>query len=157
LQVLAFAQYVGSNEDVEFLIGHNPRTLVVAHRAEAPGKLRRVVRVASDRSKAAYPTSAQLCSQVVHRVGKLGENNKLLTRVYVSDEMEKRLELGITVGVPVTALLQHRQQGGAIGAEVPGELRQKAVGTEPAEAPLERSGVLRIDLGSTAAKIGLGI
>jgi hypothetical protein len=54
-------------------------------------------------------------------------------------------------------LLQHCQQGGTIGAEVPGELRQKAVGTEPAEAPLERSGVLGIDLGSTAVEIGLGI
>ena len=157
MQVLAFAQHVGSNEDVEFLIGRNLRALVVAHRAEAPGKLRRVVRVASDSGEAAYPTSLQLCGQVVHGVGKLGEDNKLLAPMLVSDEAEKRLELGIAVGVPVTALLQHRQQGGAIGAEIPGELRQEAVGTEPAKAPLERSGVLGIDLGSTAAEIGLGV
>jgi len=157
LQVLPFAQYVSSNKDVEFLIGHNPRALVVAHRAEAPGKLRRVVRVASDRGKAAYPTSVQLCSQVVHRVGKLGEDNKLLAPMLVSNEAEKRRELGITVGVPVTALLQHPQQRGAIGVEVPGELRQKAVGTEPAEAPLERSGILGIDLSGAVAKIGLGV
>jgi hypothetical protein len=93
----------------------------------------------------------------VHGVGKLGEDNKLLAPMLVSDEAKKRLELGIPVGVPVTTLLQHRQQGGAISVEILGELRQKAVCTEPAEAPLERSGVLGIDLGSTAVEIGLGI
>ena len=56
----AFAQDVSSNEDAEFLIGHNLRALVVAHRAEAPGMLRRVVRVASDSGEAAHPTSLQL-------------------------------------------------------------------------------------------------
>jgi hypothetical protein len=92
----------------------------------------------------------------MHRIGKLGEDNELLASMLLSNETEKRLELGITVGVPVTASLQHCQQGGAIGTEVPGELRQKAVGTEPTEAPLEQSGVLGIDLGSAAVKIGFG-
>ena len=108
LQVLAFAQYVGSYEDVEFLIGHNPRALVVAHRTEAPGKLCRVIRVASHSSEAAYPTSLQLCGKIVHCVGKLGKNKKFLAPMLVSDEAEERLELGITVGVPGTALLQHQ-------------------------------------------------
>ena len=48
--------------------------------------------------------------------------------------------------------MQHRQQGSAIGVEILGELRLEAVGTEPAEAPLERSGVLGVDLSSAAAE-----
>jgi hypothetical protein len=67
----------------------------------------------------------------------LGKNKKLFTPVLVRDEAEKHLELGITVGIPVPALLQHCQQGGAIGVEVLGKLRQKAVCTEP-EAPRSR-------------------
>src|SRR4030095_1818266 len=78
LNVLSFAQCVGSNEEVKFLIGHNPGVLVVAHRTEAPGKLRRVVHVASNSSEAGASTSLQLCGKVVHCVGKLGKNKKLL-------------------------------------------------------------------------------
>ena len=74
----------------------------------------------------------------------------------VSDEAEKRLELGITVRIPFTALL-HTVSREVLSAWRSWQLRQKAVDTEPAEAPLERSGVLGIDLGSAAAKIGLGM
>ena len=63
LQVLAFAQYVGGDEDVEFLVGRNLRALVVALGAEAPGELCRVFRVAGHAGEATDPTSLQLCGQ----------------------------------------------------------------------------------------------
>ena len=137
------------------MIGRNLGALVVTCRAEAPGDLGRFFRVARHRGDTVYASGLQLCSQVMHRIGELGEDNDLFPLVLTGDEACERIEFGIPRRFPVATLLQHSKQGSAIGAQTVGELRLKALGVEPAKPLFEWTRVLGIDFGCAPTEIGL--
>ena len=84
LEVLAFAEDVGGDQDAQFLVRRDLVALVVADRAEAPGELGRVRRVAGDASDALDTPRAFSCAlEVANGVGELGEDEDLLVRVFL--------------------------------------------------------------------------
>ena len=73
--------------------------------------------------------------QVVHRVGELGEDQHLLARGCLRvSSFDKRVELGVLVGVPFAALLSTLEQGFDVAPQVSAKHRRK----RPARSHLNR-------------------
>ena len=78
LEVLAFAEHVGGDDDAKFLVRGHLLPLVVALGAETPRIAGRVVGVARHAGQLGDPGTAELPFKVVRRVGKLREDQHLL-------------------------------------------------------------------------------
>ena len=100
LEVLALAEHVGGDEDAKLLIRVSlPRT-PVAFRAESPCQPGGVVGVAGDARHGLHASALELRFEVVNRVGELGEDQHLLVRERLRQEVVERVELRVVGRVP---------------------------------------------------------
>src|SRR5262249_45043691 len=78
LKVLPLTENIGRQQPTQLVGGRDFAMLVVADRAELPGKFSRILGVSCGGTHSLHSPLAQLLGQIVHRIGKLGEHEHLL-------------------------------------------------------------------------------
>lgn len=81
LKVLAFAQDIGRNQDPQFVWGRNLPPCLVGLRAESASKRGRIIRRTAHFRQSLDTPRGQLCSEVGHGVGELGEDQHFFAGV----------------------------------------------------------------------------
>ena len=157
LQVLSLTEDIGCNQDSDFSFVRDLVLLVVADRTETPGQLRWVCRVARNARMIREPTCAELIIQIANRIGKLGEDENLVGRMLIRQQINKRIELCIPARVPSSVLLEKSHQFIGIRLEVLLELLHKQGRLQPTKLPRLLLCVDLIHCGSTLLECIRGI
>ena len=103
LEVLAFTQNVGGNQNAKFFFRFDLVALLVAVGTKPPSVVGGVYGLAGDACEPLHVASAKLRFEVADSVGKLGENDNFLIRVSFRQKLEQGFELGVGVGFPIAA------------------------------------------------------
>ena len=85
LQILSLREHIGSYQNAKLLTSRYLLALLIAFRAEAPRELGRVGAFAGSGCDGGDPISTEIVSQVARRVGKLCEDENLLSRMLILD------------------------------------------------------------------------
>ena len=157
LEVLAFTQHVGRNDNAEFIVQRHLVAFAVADGAEAPGAESRVAGVAGYALDAFHTHRGELAFQVARRIGELGEDDDLVIGMVFHEGGGQRLELLISRRFPLSGVLQNLQQALGVAFKVVAQFRDEQVGAQPLEAAVGLFVVECVDLLSLAAELFQGM
>ena len=156
LEILPFAEHVGSHQHPQPLVGLDAVLSPVAPWAEAPGQTRGIRRFAGDGRHRRHPARPKLSVQIAHRVGELGEDEDFPVRMPVEEQRLQRPELGVRRRPPLAESDQETAEGRGVGGQVPAERFVEVMGGEPAKPTPVGVPEDRVDFAGTPAKVLLG-
>lgn len=148
LEVLTLAQNVCRDQDPKFLIRRDLVALAVAFGAEAPSEARRILGFTCDTREPLNIPGAKLRLQVAHGVSELREDDDLVIRMILSEQLMECFELGVLGRIPVSTARKDGEKAGGVVRQVRGKGPDEEVGTKPFETALELVGISLIGVGS---------
>lgn len=150
-------EHIGGDEHTQFVGLLDRVTHLIGLRGEAPGQRGRVLALAGS---FVYPIDAkigQLGLEVARGVGELGEDQQLLLGVLLADQVGQRRQLGVGLGPPVAAGIQHSEQRLGVNQQILGQRLQEECRWQPFEAGFQWAAVCLIGLRGAISIGGLGL
>ena len=141
LQVLAFAENVGRDQNIQPFLGRYRVLFLVARGAEPPCRRGGVLAVAGHGLGFRNALGPKPVRDVFDRVRELAEDQHLLVRAFGADQPQQAQELAVPLRTPLAAALQDPEQIAGIAQKILGQLGPEQPGRQPAETPLHLAAV----------------